>query len=169
MWEWKSNAEILRTKRGTEMRIIRVDFFIIFHSISTMHQNFRYIIFVLVLIIFYELYLILYYKYTDYQVNDHIAFLNSENTKLAEIIAEKESYNIYIRTPAYETRIAKASQWKKLPGEEVINIISSDDVKSNALIDVNEQIQTARKSADNPTKWMSNPEKWIYYLTVNMQ
>lgn len=146
-----------------------MDFSTFFYTIHPMQQNFRYIIFALVLIIFYELYLILYYKYTDYQVNDHIAFLNSENKKLTEIIAEKESYNIYIRTPAYETRIAKASQWKKLPWEEVISIISSDDVNSNALIDVNEQIQTARKSADNPTKWMSNPEKWIYYLTVNMK
>jgi len=117
-----------------------------------MKEHFRYIIAGLVLLIFYLLYLILHDKYSDYQINEYITFLEQDNAARMETIAEKELYNAYVRTPAYETRIAKATQGKKLPGEEIIHIISSEDATQNTTINVSEQIQSAQKSDENPTK-----------------
>ncbi len=42
---------------------------------------------------------------------------------------EKEFLASYIRTPAYQSQVVKATQNKKLPGEEVINIIRPDIVE----------------------------------------
>ncbi len=42
---------------------------------------------------------------------------------------EKEFLAVYIHTPAYQSQVAKATQNRKLPGEDVINIIRSDVIE----------------------------------------
>lgn len=68
----------------------------------------------------------------------------------------------YIRTSAYQSFVAKATQNKKLPGEEVTNIVDEENLKANENIDVNEIITSIQKESASPTKNLSNPEKWKY-------
>ncbi len=130
-----------------------------------MRTQFIYILIVLVIVILYEFYLIGFYKYQDFQTNAYIESLGWVNTDITVRNTRKEELNSYIRTKAYQTFVAKATQNKKLPGEEVINIVSESDIRWNENIDVNEMIFQIQKSEESPTKNMTNPEKWIYIIS----
>ena len=105
-----------------------------------MRTQFIYILIFLVIIITYEIYLIGFYKYQDFQTNSYIASLEQANTEIAQRNTMKEEQNAYIRTKAYQNFVLKATQNKKLPAEEVINVVNEADVSANANIDVNEMI-----------------------------
>lgn len=130
-----------------------------------MRTNFIYILIVLIIIILYEFYLVGFYKYQDFQINTYISSLENTNTSIATRNTEKEEYNSYIRTKAYQNFVLKATQNKKLPGEEVVNIVEESDVNGNANIDVNEMIFQVKKAADSPTKNMTNIQKWFYLFS----
>lgn len=129
-----------------------------------MLPRFRFILIGLILVIVYELYLIWYYKYQDLQVWAYMSQLEAKNTEIKNRIEAKKAYYAYIRTEAYITRMAKANLGKKLPGENVINIVSEEDAAQNADINTINQINNAEKQESSPTRRMSNPEKWMYYL-----
>lgn len=85
--------------------------------------------------------------------------------KTAEERIEKKKYSAnLIRTRAYETLVAKATQNKKLPGEEVINIVTEEEVKSNADIDSRTTLADIKTNQEDPTRGMSNPEKWWWMI-----
>lgn len=130
-----------------------------------MHGRFLYILVALITAILYEFYLIGFYKYQDFQTNSYVHSLEEANASIENRNREKDLLNLYIRTKAYQTLVAKSTQNKKLPNEEVMNIISENDVQSNAPVDVHEVMFDIKKQEDSPTKGMSNPEKWWYYLT----
>lgn len=132
---------------------------------TPLRTHFLYILIGLVFFIIYELYLIGFYKYQDFQINNHVASLNTTNSAIEKRNDKKDLLNTYIRTKAYQSMVAKATQNKKLPGEEVINIVEESDVEGNAPIDVRQVIYDVRKSEDSPMKGMSNPEKWWYIIT----
>lgn len=77
---------------------------------------------------------------------------------------EKEFLASLIRTPAYETLVAKSTQNKKLPWEEVINIVTEEEINGNADIDTRTIISDTIKARNDPTRDMSNPEKWLYVI-----
>lgn len=129
-----------------------------------MRTNFIYILILLIVVILYEFYLVGFYKYQDFQINNYITSLEKSNADILARNLEKESNNLYIRTKAYQNFVLKATQNKKLPGEEVINIVEEADVAGNENIDVNAMIFQVKKAAESPTKWMTNPEKWWYLL-----
>ncbi len=129
-----------------------------------MNGRFLYILVALIVAILYEFYLIGFYKYQDFQINAYVRSLETMNATIEARNQEKELLNLYIRTKAYQTLVAKSTQNKKLPGEEVINIISENDAQSNAPVDVHEVMFHIQKEENSPTKGMSNPEKWKYYL-----
>jgi hypothetical protein len=60
--------------------------------------------------------------------------------------------------------VAKSSQNKKLPGEEVINIVTEEEVESNTDIDTRSTIVDIRIKSEDPTKGMSNPERWWWMI-----
>ena len=86
------------------------------------------------------------------------------NSRTIERNKEKEFLAQYIHTPAYQTQVAKATQNKKLPGEEAINVIRPDEIEGNRDIDSETVIAQARKKEDDPMKNMTNPEKWWYLI-----
>ncbi len=129
-----------------------------------MRTHFLYILILLVFFILYELYLIGFYKYQDFQINNYVTTLESTNARIDKRNQAKNLLNTYIRTKAYQSLVAKATQNKKLPGEEVINIVEQSDIDGNAPIDVRQVIYDIRKGEDSPMKNMSNPEKWHYIL-----
>ena len=130
-----------------------------------MRTHFVYILIGLVFFILYELYLIGFYKYQDFQINTYVTNLESTNDMINTRNQEKELLNTYIRTRAYQSLVAKATQNKKLPGEEVINIVEQSDIDGNAPIDVRQVIYDVKREAESPLRNMSNPEKWWYILT----
>lgn len=80
-----------------------------------MRTHFLYILIALVFFILYELYLIGFYKYQDFQINTYVTTLENTNANIEKRNNEKDLLNAYIRTPAYQTLVAKATQNKKLP------------------------------------------------------
>jgi hypothetical protein len=130
-----------------------------------MYSRFHYILIGLVAIVVYLIYLIGYYKVQEYKTD---AFMNSLKKANEQVVArndDKEFLSNYIRTLAYQTQVAKGTQNKKLPGEEVINLVTEEEVTGNADIDTRTAIITTREAYDSPTKWMTNPEKWWYMVS----
>lgn len=117
-----------------------------------MRTNFIYILILLIVVILYEFYLVGFYKYQDFQINNYINSLEKSNADILARNLEKESNNLYIRTKAYQNFVLKATQNKKLPGEEIINIVEEADVTGNENIDVNAMIFQVKKAAESPTK-----------------
>lgn len=127
-----------------------------------MNSKFRYILVGLIFILIYEVYLIVYYEYEQYQTNSYVSSLENINSKISERNERKQDLTLYIRTNAYQSYVAKATQNKKLPGEEVTNIVDESSVKANEDIDVNEVLSTTKAQMQSPTRNMNNPEKWKY-------
>jgi hypothetical protein len=129
------------------------------------NTRFIYILIALVAVILYELYLIGFYKYQDFQTNTYIESLDTVNTEMSLRNASKEKLNLYIRTKAYQGYVAKATQNKKLAGEEVTNVVDEASMKGNENIDVSDVLFQIQKKEDSPTKNMTNQEKWWYILS----
>ncbi len=130
-----------------------------------MRTQFIYILIALIAVILYEFYLIGFYKYQDFQTNAYIESLGKINSDIAIRNAGKVELNNYIRTKSYQSFVAKATQNKKLPWEEVINIINESDIAGNENVDINEMIFQIKKTEESPTKGMTNQEKWWYILS----
>lgn len=128
-----------------------------------MKPRYQYVLAVLILIAVYEMYLIVWYKYRDFQINAYIGVLNTENSKVETNIERKKRYLAYVKTNAYLDRVAKASQNRKNPGEEAIFLVDAEDVKNYAKLDVERTIVSEPKKT-SPTIGMSNREKWFYYV-----
>jgi hypothetical protein len=127
-----------------------------------MSSHFRYILVALIFFLIYEIYLIAYYEFQQYQTSTYVGTLEELNTKITERNQTKQELTSYIRTSAYQSFVAKATQNKKLPGEEVTNIVDEANLESNEDINVNEVISNIQKKESSPTRNMSNPEKWKY-------
>lgn len=127
-----------------------------------MNSKFRYILVGLIFILIYEVYLVVYYEYEQYQTNSYVNSLEKINANIATRNEKKQELTLYIRTNAYQSYVAKATQNKKLPWEEVTNIVDESSIKANENIDVNEVISTTKAQMQSPTRNMSNPEKWKY-------
>jgi hypothetical protein len=129
-----------------------------------MAHHFRYILAALIFFLIYEVYLVGYYEFQQYQTNAYVESLEKMNREIAERNESKQKLTAYIRTPAYQSFVAKATQNKKLPGEEVTNIVDEENFRSNVDMNVNEIINTVQKEEASPMRDMSNPEKWEYML-----
>lgn len=116
------------------------------------------------MIVVYLIYLIGYYKVQEYSTDAFMDSLRTLGRAAEERIKTKEFTANYIRTRAYETQVAKATQNKKLPWEEVINIVTEEEVQSNVDIDTRSAIATIRTEAEDPTRGMTNPEKWWWMI-----
>ena len=127
-----------------------------------MASRFRYILVILIFFLIYEVYLIWYYEFQQYQTNTYVLALNEINSQITDRNTRKQELTLYIRTPAYQSFVAKATQNKKLPWEEVINIVDEANLRANENINVNEVISSVQKKEASPTRNMSNPEKWKY-------
>ncbi len=129
-----------------------------------MHSRYLYILVVIIGFIVYEVYLIFVDTYNNHQKDSYISYLTQKNTSIQNTMEEKRMHNEYIRTTAYKERIAKASQWKQLPGETVINLVNSEEVELYKGFDVTKELISAEKQKPSPTQGMKNQEKWMYYL-----
>lgn len=134
-----------------------------------MHTRFRYILIGLIVLIVYLLYLISYYKFNQFKTDNFITAIENKNTQIQQENEWKDLIEEYIHTKAYQTLIAKATQNKKLPGEEIINVITQEDVDGNKDVGLNSTIEWIQKRTEDPTNNMSNPEKWIYLIEKGLR
>ncbi len=77
----------------------------------------------------YLIYLIGYYTVQQFQTTSFMEGVQLANIRTESRNKNKEFLANYIRTPAYQSQVVKATQNKKLPGEEVINIIRPDIIE----------------------------------------
>ena len=133
-----------------------------------MYSRFHYILILLISMSVYLIYLIGYYTIQQFQTTSFMEGLQNANNRTTESNLEKEFLSQYIRTPAYQTQVAKATHNKKLPGEEAINIIQPDEVDSNKDVDSTVVIAEARKKENDPMKNMNNPQKWWYLISKGL-
>jgi len=128
-----------------------------------MRKHYQYILVGLSWLIVYMLYLIFSFKYSDIQKD--LTILQTEKDIISRnlILKNKENYFAYINTNAYKDKIAKMSQNKKNPWEEVVFIVTKDEVDQYKKIETQDQIYTEKEPV-KATFWMSNWQKWIYYV-----
>ncbi len=129
-----------------------------------MYSRFHYILILLVTLIVYLIYLIGYHKVQDFKTTSYVEWLLNANNRTTERNKEKEFIAQYIRTPAYQSQIAKSTHNKKLPGEEAINIIGPNEANSNREVDSSVIIAEARKKDNDPMKNLNNPQKWWFII-----
>lgn len=127
-----------------------------------MYSRFHYILIGLIAVIIYLFYLIAYYKVNQFQTDHFIETIVTNNAEITARNIEKEILEQYIHTPAYQTQVAKATQNKKLPGEEIINVVRQEDIDGNKEIDVKTVLSNIERRIEDPTLNMTNPERWIY-------
>lgn len=127
-----------------------------------MPSRFQYILALLLLVIVYEVYLVVYYKYQDFQVNTYMENLEVENLRLYDRIEAKKEYLATVQTNAYTDRIMKASQNRKNPGEEAIFLVDQKEVSNYVPLDTATII--AERPTASVTAGMSNRQKWGYHL-----
>lgn len=129
-----------------------------------MKKRYQYILFCLLLLIIYEVYLVVLYKYKDFQINSYLSYITGENIKTEESIARKKERLAYVKTNAFLDRVAKESQNKKNPGEEAVVLVSNEEAEEYKRIDTNKQMIGSPREEVSKTLGMTNGEKWIYYI-----
>lgn len=80
-----------------------------------MYSRFHYILIGLITVVIYLIYLIGYYKVQEYETDSFTRLLISQSEGVEKRNKDKEFLASLIRTPAYATLLAKATQNKKLP------------------------------------------------------
>lgn len=129
-----------------------------------MKKHYQYILFLLLILIVYEVYLVVLYKYKDFQINSYLSYITMENEKIEESIEQKKQHLAYVKTNAFLDKIAKTSQNQRNPGEEVIVLVTNEEVEEYKRIDTNKQMIGGIKQEVSKTLGMTNGEKWIYYI-----
>lgn len=130
-----------------------------------MKKRYQYILFILLITIVYEVYLVVLYKYKDFQINSYITYVTNESDKIVKSTQEKKDYLSYIKTNAFLDRMAKSSQNKKNPGEILTVLVTPEEAEEYKKIDTDKQIIGEIYSATRSrTYGMTNVEKWAYYI-----
>ncbi len=129
-----------------------------------MKKRYQYILFFLLVLIVYEVYLVVLYKYKDFQINSYLSYIVTENGKIEESIEQKKERLAYVKTNAFLDKIAKTSQNKKNPGEEVVVLVTDEEVEEYKRIDTSKQMILWSRQEVSKTLGMTNQEKWIYYI-----
>lgn len=128
-----------------------------------MYNRFHIILGLFIFFIIYLVYQIIVFKVDQFRTDSFTDTIVAKNKELDHRIALKENTEKYISTNAYRTQVAKATQNKNMPGEEIINVISEEDMKRSIEVKPEETYAEASKTATlDPTAKMSNPEKWQY-------
>lgn len=132
--------------------------------ISHMKKHYQYILFFLLILIVYEIYLVMLYKYKDFQINSYLSSITIQNGNIESSLIEKKEHLAYVKTNAFLDAVAKTSQNKKNPGEEAVILVSDQEVEEYKRIDTNKQMIGGIKQEASKTLGMSNQDKWIYYI-----
>ncbi len=134
-------------------------------------MNKKYLLIVFIVIILYLLFLIINYKYKEYNFNNYISYLNSENVKVKEEIASKVATLENVDTKAYKNKFLKETQNMKNKWEKVIYITKEDIFNTFTQTNTNSQIlweNIETPKEENIVDSMTTAQKWYYFLFGKM-
>lgn len=124
----------------------------------------QYIFLLLIFLMFYILYLIINYKYKEYNIDFLLNSIEKENKLLKEkLIKDYKQEILYTSTKAYEDKLLKEKLWYKNKSEEVIFFTSKDDFEKYTKKDDN-IISISKYKKKEIYDNMTNTEKWFYFL-----
>ncbi|MDD2515721.1 MAG: hypothetical protein PHF26_00725 [Candidatus Gracilibacteria bacterium] len=130
-----------------------------------MSKKYLYILITLIFFSINLIYLIVKEKYQVFKDDQEIQKIQIENTETKKKIDFKNDRLLYKKTNASYDKIAKNELNRKNPGEEVVVMVSEEDVNNYKKIDVMEQISGKNVPQKNlETANMTNLEKRIYYI-----
>ncbi len=130
-------------------------------------KHFRYIIFIIILILFYLIFLIINYKYKEYKINSHIEYIEKLNNEIRQEIQRAKKIIEYKSSKAYKNKILKQDFWYKNKGEKVVSLILEDEfnkyTKTTTKEIINEKT-TKNEEKDDIIYSMTIFQKWMYFL-----
>lgn len=130
-----------------------------------MSKKYLYILITLIFFSINLIYLIVKEKYQVFKDDQEIQKIQIENTETKKKIDFKNDRLLYKKTNASYDKIAKNELNRKNPWEEVVVMVSEEDVNNYKKIDVMEQISWKNVPQKNlETANMTNLEKRIYYI-----
>lgn len=125
----------------------------------------QYVFLWIIVVILYLLYLIITYKYKEYQINNSMELTSEQNNNLSREIEEKKLLLEYKSTNAYKNKTLKEEKWLKNKDEIVVYITNETNYEKYA--DSNEdvdQVKQSKEAQKNIYDSMTIFEKWIYFL-----
>ncbi len=124
----------------------------------------QYLFLLLVCVILYLSYLIVSYKYKEYQINTRIWFLEETNETLAQEIRKNKETLEYFNTKAYKNKVLKKEQSMKNKWEKVIFITNEEIFQTFTQEEVVLSFESIQDIQPNIYDSMTNYQKWMYFL-----
>lgn len=115
----------------------------------------------------YMIYLVLDYKYKEYQINSNSEYLESLKNELTEKIKQAESIIEYKSTTAYRNKVLKEHEWLKNKWEKVLTLITEKKYEKFTT-PPEENLQNIVlweiTSTENLIATMNIYQRWIYFI-----
>lgn len=110
-------------------------------------------------------YLIISFKYKEYQINSHIEFISNINTETKEAIEKWKWIIEYKSSKAYKNKIQKSQLSKKNTWENIIYLTNEETYEKY----VNNNFQVAEKitipnSRESFIETMTIFERWVFKI-----
>ncbi len=128
----------------------------------------QYIFLTMLIIIVYLLFVIWSYKYKEYKINSHIDEIILLNSAISNSIKDATSNIEYKNTISYKNKLLKQEQWLKSKWEKVVYLTSEKDYEKftdpDFIKKYEKEIVKQENKENNIIEWMTNFQKWIYYI-----
>lgn len=122
-----------------------------------MPRKAQYILLFLLCLVLYEVYLIVYHRWQDYQIDTYIRTIESDTERLRTNLESNKDRLAMVQTNAWIDKTIKKTQNRKNPGEEVFLLIANSELAGES------EPATPPMSENTPTSGMEPYQKWIYY------
>jgi len=128
-------------------------------------QKRQYIFIWLMIALFYLSFKIIQFEYKKYTISWYIKQQESIIKEVSEYLVESDETLKYINTKAFKNKILKSENWMKMKGEDVIVLTSEKIYKKFSWKTIIKRPEfEEEKKKNNITSWMTNFEKWIYFI-----
>lgn len=124
----------------------------------------QYIFLAFIFIIIYLLFLIVSYKYKEYNTNYYIKSRENENNLIIETINKNKKLLEYYSTNAYKNKILKEEHWFINQWEIAIYITTENEFNKFTQENISKEEEDIIKDI-NIYDNMTLKEKWIYFIT----
>lgn len=132
----------------------------------------QYIFVAMIILLFYMLYLVFSYKYSEYKINSYIDEISKMNEDIKNNIDEAKDIIEYKSTLAYKNKLLKEEQWLRDKKEIVLYLTDEQKYKTFTTSNFNENYQkeiVEQQKIENNSEIenKTNFQKWIYFLNEN--
>jgi len=128
-------------------------------------QKRQYIFLLLVILLLYLSFKIFQFEYKKYIISGYIKEQSITIQNLKSYLEETTQTLKYINTRAFKNKVLKSEEWMKMKWEEVVVLTSEKIYKKFSWKQIIQNVwATKEKKEYNITSWMTNFQKWIYFL-----